>query len=155
MQWRLKSPAYRSFAQAQIKKILNHCVTGLCEGNTPLTGAFPHKGPVTWKMFPFDDVIMNPESYDSPYPRSPSNTKEEEQYGKGFLWHFLIMKIWGRIAKYWCRSASVNERRITNPTLHDDVLKLKPFPRYWPFVRGIHRSPVNSPHKGHWSGALM
>ena len=29
------------------------------------------------------------------------------------------------------------------------------FPRYWPFVRGIHRSPVNSPHKGHWRGALM
>ena len=28
------------------------------------------------------------------------------------------------------------------------------FPRYWPFVRGIHRSPVNSPHKGQWRGAL-
>ena len=25
----------------------------------------------------------------------------------------------------------------------------------WPFVRGIHRSPVDSPHKGQWSGALM
>ena len=23
------------------------------------------------------------------------------------------------------------------------------------FVRGIHRSPVNSPHKGQWRGALM
>ena len=23
------------------------------------------------------------------------------------------------------------------------------------FVRGIHRSPVNSPHKGQWHGALM
>ena len=31
----------------------------------------------------------------------------------------------------------------------------KHFPRYWPFVRGIHRSPVNSPHKGQWRGALM
>ena len=29
------------------------------------------------------------------------------------------------------------------------------FPRYWPFVRGIHRSPVNSPHKGQWRGPLM
>ena len=27
--------------------------------------------------------------------------------------------------------------------------------RYWPFVRGIHRSPVNSPHKGQWRRALM
>ena len=38
---------------------------------------------------------------------------------------------------------------------HDDVIKWKHFPRYWPFVRGIHRSPVNSPHKGQWRGALM
>ena len=39
--------------------------------------------------------------------------------------------------------------------IHDDVIKWKHFPRYWPFVRGIHRSPVNSPHKGQWHGALM
>ena len=39
--------------------------------------------------------------------------------------------------------------------LHDDVIKWKQFPRYWPFVRGIHRSSVNSPHKGQWRGALM
>ena len=31
-------------------------VTGLCEGNSPVTG---HKGPVTRKMSPFDDVIMD------------------------------------------------------------------------------------------------
>ena len=37
----------------------------------------------------------------------------------------------------------------------DDVFKWKHFPRYWPFLRGIHRSPVNSPHKGQWRGALM
>ena len=38
---------------------------------------------------------------------------------------------------------------------HDDVIKWKHFPRNWPFVRGIHRSPVISPHKGQWRGALM
>ena len=38
---------------------------------------------------------------------------------------------------------------------HDDVIKWKHFPRYWPFVRGLHRSPANSPHKGHWRGALI
>ena len=37
---------------------------------------------------------------------------------------------------------------------HDDVIKWKHLPRYWPFVRRIHWSPVNSPHKGQWSGAL-
>ena len=30
---------------------------------------------------------------------------------------------------------------------HDDEIKWKHFPRYWPFVQGIHRPPVNSPHK--------
>ena len=38
---------------------------------------------------------------------------------------------------------------------HDDVIKRKHLPRYWPFVRGIHRSPVNSPQKGQWCGVLM
>ena len=38
---------------------------------------------------------------------------------------------------------------------HDDVIKWKHFPCYWPFVRGIHWSLVNSPHKGQWRGALM
>ena len=38
---------------------------------------------------------------------------------------------------------------------HDDVIKWKHFPRNWPFVRGIHRSPLNSPHKGQWRRALM
>ena len=28
---------------------------------------------------------------------------------------------------------------------HDDVIKWKHFPRYWPFVRGIHRSPGEFP----------
>ena len=38
---------------------------------------------------------------------------------------------------------------------HDDVIKWKHFLHYWPFVRGIHQSPVDSPHKGQWRGALM
>ena len=31
--------------------------------------------------------------------------------------------------------------------IHDDVVKWKAFPRYWPFMKGIHRSTVNSPQK--------
>ena len=38
---------------------------------------------------------------------------------------------------------------------HDDAIKWKHFPRYWPFVWGIYWSPVNSPHKGEWRGVLM
>ena len=33
--------------------------------------------------------------------------------------------------------------------------QMETFPRSWPFVWRIHRSPVNSPHKGLWRGALL
>ena len=91
-------------------------VTGLCWGNPPVTGKWnppvtsgsPHKGPVTRKMFPFDDVIMT----------------------------------WENLLHGWLG-------------VHDGVIKWKHFPRYWPFVRGIQRSPLNSQHKGQWRRALM
>ena len=38
---------------------------------------------------------------------------------------------------------------------YNDVIKWKHFPPYWPFMRGIHRSPVNSPQRGQWHGASM
>ena len=39
--------------------------------------------------------------------------------------------------------------------IYDDVIKWKHFQCNWPFVQGIHRSQVNSPHKGQWRRALM
>ena len=33
--------------------------------------------------------------------------------------------------------------------------QIETFSRYWPFVRGIHRWPVNSSHKGQWRWVLM
>ena len=58
---------------------------------------------------------------------------------------------------YICISLCVEDTLFFTSThkLHDDVIKWKHFPRYWPFVRGSHRSTVNSPHKGQWRGALM
>ena len=44
---------------------------------------------------------------------------------------------------------------ITEWCSHDDIIKWKHFPCYWPFVQGIHRSTVNSPHKGQWRRALI
>ena len=75
--------------------------------------------------------------------------------------------IWGldslRISITWSSTATVLNMLFKHVFLfqeevsrnHDDVIKWKYFPRYWPFARGIHRSPVNSPHKGQWHGALM
>ena len=41
------------------KKTWKLRVTGLCVWNSPGPVNSPHKGPVTRKMFPFDDVIMS------------------------------------------------------------------------------------------------
>ena len=41
------------------KKTSKLRVTGLCAGNSSWPDNSPHKGPVTHKIFPFDDVIMN------------------------------------------------------------------------------------------------
>ena len=48
-----------------------------------------------------------------------------------------------------------NRNRIWIPKMHEDVIKWKHFPCYWPFVLEIHWSPVNSPHKGQWRWALV
>ena len=63
----------------------------------------------------------------------------------------------GHLIEAWCYiNASVNCVIIgSGRWVHYDVIKWKHFPRYWPFVQGIHRSLVNSPHKGQWRGALM
>ena len=65
-----------------------------------------------------------------------------------YLYHFWTRKGY-RYLKSW------KTRTLLPWIFHDDVIKWKHFPRYWPFVRGIHRSPMNSLHKGQWRGALM
>ena len=40
------------------KKTSKLCITGLCADNSPGPVNSPHKGPVTQKIIPFDDVIM-------------------------------------------------------------------------------------------------
>ena len=45
----------------------------------------------------------------------------------------------------------INKLHLKYDRHHDDVIKWKHFPRYWQFVRGIHRFP----RKSQWRGALM
>ena len=82
-----------------------------------------------------------------------------------------VVRMWGLHKNVWCDRSPISAEYVLffrwNSTIwmwgpdgqtchyHDDVIKWKHFPRYWPFVRGIHRSPVNSPHKGPWRGALI
>ena len=66
-------------------------------------------------------------------------------------WQKAYLMTWNTFPlRSWSQIGAIQE-----VLYHDDVIKWKHFPRYWPFVRGIHRSPVNSPHKGQWRGALM
>ena len=62
---------------------------------------------------------------------------------------------------YWNSSECITNLTNISHTMTYSIIhawwrhQLETFPRYWPFVRGIHWSPVNSPHKGQWRGALM
>ena len=73
-------------------------------------------------------------------------------------WFRLILSVSFRITNIkqpWRMRVIISDESTRFGGIHDDVIKWKHFPRNWPFVRGIHRSPVNSPHKGQWRGALM
>ena len=73
-------------------------VTGLCEGNSPATGEFPHKGPVTRKTFPFEDIIMAlhymplmRRMYRSPMVTQKKNIWDaERKHIMTSLWHMVL-----------------------------------------------------------------
>ena len=80
----------------------------------------------------------------------------------GFLRQQTVMHIW-----YWCAGTALKKKNVAVIKLwcpkgpdqiswrHEDVIKWKRFPCYWPFVSGVHRWPVDSLTKGQWRGALM
>ena len=67
-----------------------------------------------------------------------------------------------KVACYLEHAPIFNQLQNSNGTctiqalIHDDVIKCKHGnTRYWIFVMRIHRSSVDSPHKGQWRGALI
>ena len=46
------------YSRRTSKKVSKLRVTGLCEGNLPVTGEFPTQRASNAEMFPFDDIIM-------------------------------------------------------------------------------------------------
>ena len=83
------------------------------------------------------------------------NPSHAEPFFSENIWIYWLLPsvIWNVTGFFmsFTRMADITVLRI----VHDDVIKWKYFPRYWPFVRGIHRSSVNSPHQGQWRGALV
>ena len=73
-----------------------------------------------------------------------------------FIIIFLGRGVYSSLFSYWLMYFTILESKVLDMCMtNDDVIKWKRFPRYWPFVQGIHRWPVNSPHKGQWRGAFM
>ena len=70
-------------------------------------------------------------------------------------WENLHNRIYPRSAVKRCPRQVPKHTETDCGREHDDVIKWKHFPRCWPFVRRIHRSPVNSTHKSQWRGALV
>ena len=108
----------------------------------------PHKGPVTRKMFPFDDVIMiwhvwntwlcgcRPQTVVIPLSVKPEN---------GFP--PMAQSLWTQYHQRSMLCSSMQNVHWWSLPSHGDVIKWKLFPRYWLLVRGSHRWPVNSPPK--------
>ena len=76
-------------------------------------------------------------------------TSVDERY---YVWNWCWRALWV-VHLIWC--LCFYRYLELEVYIHDDVIKWNHFHRYWLFVRGIHRSPVNFPHKGQWRGALM
>ena len=88
------------------KKTAKLRVTGLCAGNSPVTGEFPHKSPVTRKLFPFDDVIM--------WPKCTHRTSAKTQN-----WHRkLCLKYWSPYVKSNQISSLNKYKNAYNSTEH-------------------------------------
>ena len=87
--------------------------------------------------------------------------RNQKPWSKRYFIHYGQIlgneKRWYTQTSHFCTSSHLVKwiQKINKYRFHDDVIEWKHFPRYWPFVRGIHRSSVNSPRKGQWRGALM
>ena len=126
----------------------------LCAGNSPFPCEFPAQRPVTWSFDVFCDLRLN---------------KRLSKQSWGWWFETLSWSLWRHcddivtpLKVIWRSGTCRFNQRVRDWLLHgikvphDNVIKWKHFPRYWPFVlRGIHRSPVNSPQKGQWRAALM
>ena len=82
-----------------------------------------------------------------------SNSNSRSQFQFQIRFFYLIWK--SSATMNYCRLMVICKITLSDTedvSKHDDVIKCKHFPRYWPFVRGIHRSSIQ---KGQWRGALV
>ena len=123
-------------------------VTGPLCGEFTGPGEFPTQRPVTRSFDVFFDLRLNKRLSKQPWGwwfETPSWSlwRHRNDFVKCKLpkIHVMYERIFTVLkCPEWCCPKGVRR--------HDDAIKWKHFPRNWPFVRGIHRWPLNSPHKG-------
>ena len=126
----LKMRVQQYFTVMQVRLLFTHSVS-------------THHNGLTCNLFPQWDLFWN---YSFIFGDLPA-------YSMIFVyWGFCNM--WGNRAVIPSVTLSL-VKVIAKSLTHDDVIKWEYFPRNWPSVRGIHWTPMNSPHKGQWRRALM
>ena len=148
-------------------------ILAICAGNSPVPGEFPAQRPVTLSFDVFFDLRLNKRLRKHLWGwwfETSSRPLWRHCDANGFdiiscvlnLLTFLTWKCLSEMRKSEKRSWAPIQGQYLVPicdrwssdnslvwprikiNLHDDVIKWKHFPRYWPFVRGIHGSPVIS-----------
>ena len=110
--------------------------------------------PCLWKRQCGIDVVLWVYYWDS-YPGTPSLVSSQHNSSEDRIHVKLVPNFQMRCIELTLNYNRIFKQQCSFRGSHDDVIKRKHFPRYWPFVKGIHRWPVNSPHKGQWRGALL
>ena len=95
--------------------------------------------------------LFKPTANKTPKLRIACSLQEPPSQGQWYEKRFHVMTSSWDITK----SILTNKVRTLANSFHDEVIKWKHFSRYRTFVGWIHRSPMDSPHKGQWRGALM
>ena len=110
---------------------------------------------LTWLQMPLRFVVKGP---------IYSNTKVQEMaWHHAIIWSKVDTDIWRHgtldhnmvMGNYVCVLILRRQHHVFSSRnlmqrwnlFQDDFIKRKHYPRYWPFVRRIHRSRANSPHK--------
>ena len=132
------------------KKTSKLRVSDLCAGNSPVTGDFPAQMARNAERFPFDDVIMSTSFVIKSDSQTVSITQSPIPHRTsawGNCW-FISTNLFIKKRCY---------RYPTEPPCWDTWWRhqMETLAALLDFCAGIHRSPVNSLHKGQWRGALM
>ena len=103
----------------------------------------------------FTKKIQSDEFWSTLSGGCPGNTRRNQNVNFTFFRRESFFLTHPSLVQHICVGEVDHHRLTITKVWHDDVIKWKHFPHNWAFVRGIHLSPVNSPHKGQWLGALF